>query len=483
MEKNEIELDFSLHPKQRAAFFSPATEILYGGAAGGGKSHFLRVAAIAYAYLIPGLQVYLFRRLSPDLLKNHMEGPASFPVMLSDWVDMGFIKINYTENSIAFKNGQKNGFAGGSKIFLCHCQYEKNMFSYQGAEIHLLLFDELTHFTEKIYRYLRGRLRLGGLKIPVEYQKTFPRVISGANPGGVGHNWVKASFVDGCEPMETRLMDKAEGGMVRQYIPAKLSDNPTLAANDPDYADRLSALGSPDLVKAMLDGDWDVVAGGMFDDVFDRKIHIIQPFRPPATWKINRSFDWGSSKPFSVGWWAESDGTEATMPDGSKRVYPPGTLFRIFEWYGWDGKTPDKGIKLDAKEIAQGIKERESQFSFPVMPGPADSAIWNEENGNCIAADFEGEGIFWQRANKRPGSRINGWEQIRGRLKASLSTPMESPGLFVFSNCHQFIRTFPVLPRDENKPDDINTRAEDHIADETRYRVLEASVADGRDLT
>ncbi|BDQ36312.1 phage terminase large subunit [Pseudodesulfovibrio nedwellii] len=480
---NEVELDFPLHPKQLEAFFSQATEILYGGAAGGGKSHFLRVAAIAFAYLIPGLQVYLFRRLSPDLLKNHMEGPTSFPVLLAEWVDMGFAKINYTENSIAFRNGKNNGFAGGSKIFLCHCQYEKNMYSYQGAEIHLLLFDELTHFTDKIYRYLRGRLRLGGLKVPEEYQGIFPRVISGANPGGVGHNWVKASFVDGCDPMEHRRMEKEEGGMLRQYIPAKLTDNPTLMENDPDYADRLSALGSPELVKAMLEGDWDIISGGMFDDVFSRDVHVIKPFRPPKTWKINRSFDWGSSKPFAVGWWAESDGTEATMTDGTKRIFPPGTLFRIFEWYGWDGKTPDKGIKMSAKEIAKGIKEREAKFSFKVMPGPADSSIWTEENKNCINDDFESEDVYWQKANKKPGSRINGWEKMRGMFKACFEFPMEEPGLFVFSNCFQFIRTIPTLPRDETKHDDVNTHAEDHIGDETRYRVLETSVTTGRDLS
>lgn len=479
----ESNLRFALHPKQLEAFFSQATEILYGGAAGGGKSHLLRIAAVSFAYLVPGLQVYLFRRTSPDLLKNHMEGPSSFPVLLAEWVEISFVKINYTENSITFRNGPTGTFAGGSKIFLCHCQYEKDKTNYQGAEIHLLLFDELTHFTDSIYRYLRGRVRLGSLAVPDEYKGRFPRVISGANPGGVGHNWVKSTFVDGCEPMEHRQMEKGEGGMVRQYIPAKLTDNPTLMENDPDYADRLSALGSPELVKAMLEGDWNIISGGMFDDVFNRDVHIVKPFRPPSSWKINRSFDWGSSKPFAVGWWAESDGTEATMADGSKRTFPPGTLFRIYEWYGWDGKTPDKGVKMSAKEIGRGVKEREARFSFQVMPGPADSAIWTEENGNCIAQDFEEEGLVWQKANKKPGSRINGWEKMRGMFKACLQSPMEEPGLFVFSNCLQFIRTIPTLPRDENKYDDVNTKSEDHIADETRYRVLAASVTNGRDMT
>ena len=146
------------------------------------NSHLLRIAAIAFSYDVPGLQSYLFRRLSPDLLKNHMDGPSGFPVLLAPWVDSGFVKINYSENHISFANGLNGSFSGGSKIFLCHCQYEKNKISYQGAEIHLLLFDELTHFTDSIYRYLRGRLRLGPLEIPDRYKGLFPRVISGANP-------------------------------------------------------------------------------------------------------------------------------------------------------------------------------------------------------------------------------------------------------------------------------------------------------------
>jgi len=456
-------MDLELHAKQSEAFLTQATEVLYGGAAGGGKSHLMRIAMVAWCVGIPGIQCYLFRRTSDDLGKNHMEGPSGLRTLLADWVDRGLVSFNEQKGHIAFKNG--------SKIFLCHCQYEKDRFKYQGAEMHVLMIDELTHFTETIYRYLRGRVRLGGLKVPAQYSGLFPRIICGSNPGGVGHNWVKAMFIDAAPPMAISQMSKDEGGMKRQYIPAKLEDNPTLTENDPDYLDRLSGLGNTALVRAMRDGDWDIVAGGALDDVWDRAIHVRAPFDIPSSWRLDRSFDWGSSRPFSVGWWAESDGTEATLRDGTKAHFPKGTLFRVAEYYGWNGK-PNEGCRLLAVEVARRIVEMEkSMFQRRiVVPGPADPAIYAAQNGVCIADDMARAGCRWEPADNKPGSRQTGLESMRKRLKSSLQFPMEDPGLFVFDNCQHFIRTVPVLPRDERKPDDVDSDAEDHVYDESRYR-------------
>ncbi|WP_341928805.1 terminase large subunit domain-containing protein [Methyloversatilis discipulorum] len=456
-------MELALHPQQSEAYLSTATEILYGGAAGGGKSHLMRVGAIAWCTDIPGLQVYIFRRLSDDLLKNHMEGVTGFPALLSEWIDSGLVKINWSKAFIEFWNG--------SKIHLCHCQYEKDVTKYQGAEIHVLMLDELTHFTEKIYRYLRGRCRMGALKLPKKYAGLFPRILGSANPGGIGHNWVKATFIDIAPPRQITRQPKSEGGMLRQYIPAKLADNPTLLENDPDYADRLEGLGNAALVKAMRDGDWNIVAGGMFDDVWDEKRHALHPFDVPAGWRIDRSFDWGSTKPFSVGWWAEADGTDVIMRDGTRRSFPRGTLIRIAEWYGWNGK-PNEGLRMLAVEVARGVLkvEREIGIAGRVKSGPADSAIFDTQNGVCIADDMAKAGVKWEKADKGPGSRRNGWERMRKMLKAALRHPMEEPGILVFDTCRQFIRTVPVLPRDERQPDDIDTDAEDHVGDETRYR-------------
>lgn len=458
-------MELSLHPQQTEAILSTATEILYGGSAGGGKSHLMRVAAIAWCTDIPGLQVYIFRRLSDDLAKNHMEGPSGFPAMLTEWIEAGHVKINWSKNFIEFWNG--------AKIHLCHCQYEKDVAKYQGAEIHVLMIDELTHFTDKIYRYLRGRCRAGSLILSDRYKGLFPRIVTGSNPGGIGHNWVKATFIDQAAPMKIVQQLKAEGGMRRQYIPARLADNPTLAKNDPDYIDRLEGLGNAALIRAMRDGDWNIVSGGMFDDLWNESKHVLHPFQIPSSWRIDRSFDWGSSKPFSVGFWAESDGTEAIMADGSKRVFPRGTLFRIGEWYGWNGR-PNEGLKMSDAGIADGIIVRQVDMGIQtrIKPGPADSSIFDETNGDSPAKIQERHKVRWEKADKSPGSRKRGWQLMRGRLLASCAERMEEPGLFVFDTCRQFIRTFPVLPRSDRDPDDIDTDAEDHVADEARYRIL-----------
>lgn len=456
-----------LHPRQGRAFLTRATEVLYGGAAGGGKSHLMRAAAIAWSYDIPGLQVYIFRRTSPDLFKNHMEGPSGFPSLLAEWVRTGFAKINYGKGFIEFGNK--------SKIHLCHCQYEKDVYNYQGAEIHVLMPDELTHFSRTQYVFLRSRVRLGALDLPEKYRGRFPRIVAGSNPGGVGHNWVKSMFVDFAPPMETRKADKSDGGMLRQFIPARLEDNPTLIKNDPEYEERLEGLGNPALVRAMRGGDWDIVAGGMFDDVWDRRVHVLPSFPVPESWRIDRACDWGSSKPFSIGWWGESDGTPIDVPGRGRMHIPRGSLVRLAEWYGWDGKTPNTGIKWTDIRVAQEAMKIEKSYPWGarVKPGPADSMIFDVHPGQpSIAETYAKAGLRFEAADKSAGSRVNGWQALRRMLDEARKDHPEEPCLYVTEGCQQFIRTVPVLPRDPKKPDDVDTDAEDHVGDETRYRVL-----------
>lgn len=464
-----------LHPKQRVAFDSAATEIMYGGAAGGGKSHLMRRLAITLCKWVPGLQVYLFRREFGDLYKNHMESVGGFPTMLAEEVKAGLVRIVESKNKIRFRNG--------AVIHLCHCQHEKDVRGYQGAEIHVLMIDELTQWTQKMYRFLRSRVRLGGLKPPTWLTMRLPRILCSANPGGIGHNWVKSDFVSIAPEQTITEMPKKEGGMQRQFIRAVLEDNPTQTENDPDYESRLEGLGDKALVRAMRKGDWDIVAGGFFDDVWNGDVHAIAPFVIPASWRVDRTLDWGSAKPFSVGWWAQCDGTRVEVAPGVFRTFPRGSVIRIAEWYGWNGM-PDTGLRMASSAVAKEIKAREATMRvrngsgalvpMRVHPGPADSSIYDVDDteSQSIGRTMEAHGVYWLSADKSPGSRKNGWEQLRELLTEAAKPAPESPGLWVFNTCVQFIRTVPVLPRDERKPDDIDTKAEDHIGDESRYRVL-----------
>ncbi len=464
--ENIVSIDFTLHPKQGDLFTSIATEILFGGSSGGGKSHAKRAAAIIWCMKIPGLQIYLFRRTFPDLWRNHMEGPTSFPEMLASFIKVGICKPNYSSNKLSFRNG--------STIHLCHCQYEKDRWQYQGADIHVLMIDEITHFTEKIYRFLRGRVRMSEdikLRISPDHRQSFPRVIVSGNPGGVGHNWVRFSWIDLLEPYQMVKMPKKEGGMLRQFIPSMLEDNPSLDTEE--YEGQLEGLGDPALVRAMRWGDWNIVAGGAVDDVWDPDVHVIKAFKIPTAWYVDRTFDWGSSKPFAVLWWAESDGSRVEVGPQTFYTFPKGTLFLIMEWYGWNGR-PNEGIKQSDSEIAKQILMYDDALGGNVHPGAADTSIYDvDNNGRAIVKEYEVNGVYWEKANKNPGSRVTGLQILRSRLRASLQTPMEEPGLFIFSHCRQFNRTVPTLPRDSKRIDDVDTESEDHVFDATRYRLLQ----------
>ena len=455
-----MNIEISLHKKQAMAFLSEATEILYGGAAGGGKSYLLRVKAISCAMQFPGVQIYLFRRQFSELVKNHLEGPGSFRALLEPYLRRKFCRIATAPPAIRFSNG--------STIHLCHCRFDSDVTRFQGAEIHVLMVDELTHFTENVYRFLRGRCRLPET-LRQTAQNRLPLILCGANPGGPGHNWVKRTFIDFSEPYIIRRMESGEGGMLRQYIPAKLEDNPSL--NKADYEARLSGLKSPFLVRAMLDGSWDIVAGGMWDDVWNPEIHVVQPFEIPSSWRIDRSFDWGASKPYSVGFWAESDGSDVMLSDGSNLHTVRGDLLRIAEIYGWNGR-PNEGSGDSPRTVASLILEKERSLGLRgrVKPGPADNSIFDSAGCASIASEMERAGVRWMRSDKTPGSRRRGWVLLR-QLFCNAKTK-EAPSLRVFSCCTHFIRTIPVLQRSERDADDIDTSAEDHTADETRYRIL-----------
>lgn len=459
-------LDLALQARQGAAYLTEANEILYGGAAGGGKSHLIRVAAIVWACSVAGLQIYLFRRLFQELIQNHIEGPTGFPILLGPLIQSGHAVI--VKQEIRFWNG--------SKIYLRHCQHEKSVLSYQGTEIHVLLIDELTHWTEKMYRFLRGRCRLGGLKIPEGWENMFPRILAGTNPGGIGHHWVKFGFVDEAgpdwstrpNPQEPARMPKSEGGMVRVFIPARLKDNAALLKNDPDYEARLEGLGDALIVAAMKDGDWNMVEGAMFGYIWRDDKHVMDGFPIPLSWDVWRGGDDGFAAPSAIYWLTQNPATK--------------TIYVISEIYGKKllPSTLSEKILTRDKTIPRLRVGGEVLANPDVLEGLYDSAAF-ADNGNetftpgqkvpSRAAQMNLKGCRWKPAEKPPGSRVLRCQNFHRLLSPNESDPYGKPGLIFFRNCANAIRTIKALQRDDDNPEDVDTDGEDHAYDGVCYGI------------
>lgn len=431
-----------------------ATEVLYGGAAGGGKSHLIRAAFIMWACMIPGLQLALFRRMYPDLRANHMEGATSFPVLLAPYVNAGLVRI--VRDEITFWNG--------SRISLNHCQHEKDMYRYQGAEFHVLAFDELTHFTETIYRFLRGRVRMTGVKVPEHMKGLFPRIISGTNPGGVGHVWVKKTFVQPGANVIHRASD-SEGGMLRQYIPAKLSDNPALLASDPTYVQRLAGLGDATLVRAMMDGDWSIVAGAMFGEAWRTALHVMTPFAVPIDWPIWRGADDGYAAPACCVWGTQDPNTKTIYVLGEVHATKmlPKTYatrvanfdFAIPRWWPTEREMRPNNVKLFG-EMDNGA------FSDTGTDALPRGHQINTELAKLNAGKFT-------PVEKSDVTRVHGVQNFHRLLAPNPLCPRGLPGIRFFKNCTTCIEEIPALPRDPKKPEDVDTDAPDHAWDAVRY--------------
>jgi hypothetical protein len=449
-------------PQTDALSATWCNELFYGGAAGGGKSDLLLgdflqdVPTYGEAW-----QGVIFRRTYPELEELMGRAHDIFPSTGATW--------NEVHKTYRWPNGAWLKFR--------YLEQERHRQRYQGHQYTWIGWDELTQWaTDKAYRYLRARLR-SPHDVPTK------RIRSAANPGGPGHHWVRSYFVNpapgGYEVLEDRVTQ-----MSRMFVPARLTDNLILVQADPGYAARLRGLGSEALVRAWLDGDWNIVEGAFFD-CWSEKM-ILPPVELPKDWLRFRSADWGSASPFSIGWWAVVQ--DDWRHPRTKQTLPRGALVRYREWYGSKDPAADgsKGLKLMADQVGRGIVSREK--SDPKLSyGVLDPSTFKQDGGPPIAEVMNMELInaklvpFHEADNTRVSRRgskdrrgpMSGWDQMRSRMVGKLDgtgEPVGKPMVYCFSTCVASIRTIPVLQHDATNPEDLdNSGAEDHAADEWRY--------------
>lgn len=294
------------------------------------------------------------------------------------------------------------------------------------------------------------------------------QLILTANPGGAGQHWIRDRYQLHPFPPGPKVVQRVlPDGYVHKMavIPSRLTDNRILMARDPAYKSRLHLVGSQELVRAWLEGDWSAIEGAFFDCWSEAK-HVVRPFAVPGHWMRFRSMDWGSASPFSVGWWAVvSDPHDAANSAGGKVKLPRGCIVRYREWYG-AGKD-GAGLKLTAEEVGEGIKSRER--GEQIVYGVLDPSAFKEDGGPSIGERLGECGAYFTGAdNTRVSQRgaMSGWDLVRARLKGDREG---NPMLVVFSTCADTIRTLPVLQHDEARAEDLDTDSEDHAADDVRY--------------
>jgi Terminase large subunit, T4likevirus-type, N-terminal len=418
----------------------PVFELFYGGARGGGKTEGSIGDWFSHAQAYGEAAIGLFIRRQLTQLSEAIARCKSLGAKIgAKWYEQ--------KKELVMPNGARLKFA--------YLERDTDAEQYQGHSYTRIYVEEATNFPfpDPIMK-LKATLR-SSAGVPCGIRLT-------GNPGGPGHHWVKARYIDPCpggyqiikeeEEFEFELGVKTLAIVERVFIPAKLKDNKRLLEKDPAYPLRLKQSGSEALVKAWLEGLWDEIEGTYFSE-FSVEKHVIPASTIiPPHWARFRAMDWGSAQPFSVGWYAVSDGT---IPGIAREC-----LIKYAEWYGWNGQ-PNKGLKMSAATVAQGVKRRDGPIRLQY--GVADPSIFTNNGGPSIAEMMLIEGCEWFRGDN---ARQAGWEQLRKRLAA------EMPLILFTEHCEHTIRTLPFLQHDEKKPEDLDTHAEDHAADETRYAVM-----------
>ena len=438
--------------KQKLFLTADTMHIGFGGARGGGKSWSVRTKAKLLALNYEGIKILIVRRTFPELVNNHIN------FLRTELY--GIASYNKTEKVFTFPNG--------STIKFGYCNNDKDLDQYQGAEYDVIFLDEATQLQEMWIKKITACVR--GVN-------SFPkRVYYTCNPGGASHGYFKRLFID-------RHYEAGEHPEDYTFIQSLVTDNKALMASQPDYIKQLEAL-PPKLREAWLYGRWDIFEGQFFEDFRTtpdiekcaaagitpeeamqqhRWTHVIEPFDlnvgEKRGWNIMRSYDFGYNKPFSLGYWA---------------VDYDGTLYRIMEMYGCT-QTPDEGVKWSPDEQFRRISEFERQHPWlkgrKIVDSVADPAIWDQSRGESIAETAARYGIYFTPGDN---NRIPGWMQVHYRLQFDQNGYAR---MYVFNNCKAFIRTMPLMMYSETRPEDLDTKLEDHCPDEVRYMCMSRPIS------
>lgn len=399
---------------------SPEKDVLYGGAAGGGKSFAMIVDPLRYAH-IKEHRALILRKTMPELRelidKTRDLYPQAFPGC----------KYKETEKLWSFPSGAKIEFG-----FL---EKDSDVYRYQGQAYSWIGFDEITHLaTEFPWNYLSSRLRTTNPTIETYLRAT-------ANPGGVGHAWVKARYVDPSPPNTPFV---GADGLTRRFIPASLYDNPYLTA-DGAYEKMLKSL--PEVHRRrLLEGDWDVSEGSAFPE-FEKEKHVIDPFTIPTHWNRIKAIDYGYSSPSAVLWGA------VDPEDGTVIIYR--------ELY-------QRG--LTGEELRMAITEMERE-EVREITGVLDGAAWNRTGytGPTIGEQLT-RYPYGHKLRPADKNRVAGKVQVHEYLKANPRTG--KPKLLIFSTCQNLIREIVSIPLSKTNSEDVDTNAEDHAYDALRYLLM-----------
>lgn len=457
-DRPRVVVDYTPSDRQAAAHSTLVDELLYGGAAGGGKSRFARSEALAFALQVPGSATLVLRRTFKDLNRAggmipgfRMEVPRELGT------------YNATDHTWTLRNG--------STIELGYLASDADVSNYQGAEYQLIIVDEVTQQTEFRYRYLLSRLRASGaLAARMAAAGLRPRIIATGNPGGIGHAWVKSRWIDPAPagvPWRPKPSLEGPDPGVRCFIPAKVTDNPHI---DDGYIRQLNSL--PDAERrALRDGDWDVYAGQRFRD-FRRSIHVIDPEDLPlGLGGITRAVgvDYGLDAPYAALWGARlADGLIVVYREDYRPGLTPdqqARAIRDLEAPGERDDTRPVPVALDPSTWARNPHvERVPKGAGNVVVGTVDDG---PPPGSIAAAyrDVLGPAVV-----KAHNDRLAGVALIADKLRVRADG---LPRLLIYSTCRHLIRTLPALPRDPKRPEDVDTGAEDHAYDALRYLVNE----------